>query len=63
MSQNSTERWLSVKEVAAHLGVSKETIYRWIERQIIPCHKIGRQWKFKASEVDKSVEEGKLSSE
>ncbi len=49
-----TERWLSVKEIAAHLGVSKETIYNWIEEKTIPAHKIGRFWKFKASEVDES---------
>lgn len=50
-----TERWLSVKEIAAHLGVSKETIYNWIEEKTIPAHKIGRFWKFKASEVDEWV--------
>ena len=46
------ERWLSVEEIAAHLGISKETIYRWIERKKIPAHRVGRLWKFKVSEVD-----------
>ena len=27
------ERWLSVEEIAAHLGVNRDTIYKWIERQ------------------------------
>lgn len=49
------ERWLSVKEIAAHLGVSKETIYNWIEEEKLPAHKIGKFWKFKASEVDNWV--------
>ena len=48
----SVERWLSVEEIAQHLGVSKETIYRWLERGKIPAHRIGRLWKFKISEVD-----------
>lgn len=52
------ERWLSVEEIAKHLGVSKETIYRWVEKQKIPAHKVGRQWKFKATEVDKWIESG-----
>jgi excisionase family DNA binding protein len=52
------ERWLSVEEIAKHLGVSKETIYRWVERQKIPAHKVGRQWKFKATEVDRWIENG-----
>jgi len=49
------ERWLSVKEIAVHLGVSKETIYNRIENRTIPVHRVGRLWRFKASEVDKWV--------
>lgn len=51
-TQHELERWLSVEEIAFHLGVSKESIYRWAERGKMPAHKLGRQWKFKASEVD-----------
>lgn len=50
-----TERWLSVEEIATHLGVSKETVYRWLEREKVPAHRVGRLWKFKASEVDKWI--------
>lgn len=53
-----TERWLSVEEIAAHLGVSKETVYRWLEREKIPAHRVGRLWKFKASEVDSWIKDG-----
>lgn len=53
-----TERWLSVEEIAAHLGISKETIYRWLEKEKIPAHRVGRLWKFKASEVDQWVFKG-----
>lgn len=52
---NEPERWLSVEEIGKHLGVSKETIYRWVEKGKIPSHKVGRQWKFKVSEVDEWV--------
>ena len=47
-----TEPWSSVDEVAKHLGVAKDSIYRWIENRDLPAHKIGRLWKFKLSEVD-----------
>lgn len=61
------KRWLSVGEIAAHLGVSKETVYRWVERKDkkrkIPSHRIGRLWKFKATEVDRWVCEGGAGSE
>ncbi len=50
-----TEPWAAVDEVAKHLGVAKDSIYRWIENRGLPAHKIGRLWKFKLSEVDEWV--------
>jgi excisionase family DNA binding protein len=47
-----TERWASVEEVAEHLGIKRDTLYKWIKRTDIPAHKVGRLWKFKLSEVD-----------
>jgi excisionase family DNA binding protein len=55
------ERWLSVEEIAAHLGVNPDTIYKWIERKRMPAHRVGRLWKFQASEVDSWVRGGKAS--
>lgn len=46
------DRWLSVDEIAAHLGVSRDTIYKWIKRKDLPAHKTGRLWKFRVDEVD-----------
>ena len=47
-----TEPWTSVDDIARHLGVAKDSVYRWIERRNLPAHRIGRLWKFKISEVD-----------
>jgi excisionase family DNA binding protein len=52
------EAWVSVEAVADHLGVAKESIYRWIERRELPAHRVGRLWKFKLSEIDKWVRAG-----
>jgi excisionase family DNA binding protein len=46
------EKWVSLEEISRHLGVSKDTIYRWIKSKQLPAHKIGRLWKFKISEID-----------
>jgi excisionase family DNA binding protein len=46
------ECWLSVKDIAAHLGVIRDTIYKWIERKKMPAHRVGRLWKFLTSEID-----------
>lgn len=55
------ERWLSVEEIATHLGVSKDTVYAWREKKGLPAHRIGRFWKFKANEVDEWVRSGSAS--
>ncbi len=57
------EPWYSVEEIARHLGVSKETIYRWLERRSIPAHRMGKLWKFKPSEVDAWVQNGGASDD
>lgn len=49
---NTTERWVSVEDVAAHVGVRKDSIYRWIESRGLPAQKIGKLWKLRLSEVD-----------
>lgn len=52
------EPWASVEDVAKHLGIAKDTVYRWIESKALPTHKIGRLWKFKLTEVDEWVRSG-----
>jgi len=49
------EKWLSVSQIADHLGVSKDTVYSWITERQMPAHRIGRLWKFRCSEVDSWV--------
>jgi excisionase family DNA binding protein len=49
------DRWLSVDEIAAYLGVKRYTVYKWIERKQMPAHKVGSLWKFRMEEVDEWV--------
>lgn len=50
--------WVSVDDVARHLGVAKDTIYRWIETRGLPAHRVGRLWKLKIDEIDEWVRRG-----
>ena len=57
------EPWVSLDEIAQHLGVSQDTIHRWIRKRNMPAHQIGRLWKFKVSEVDEWVRAGRARDE
>lgn len=52
------DRWFSVDEIAAYLGIKRDTVYKWIERRDMPAHKVSRLWKFRKEEVDAWVRSG-----
>ncbi len=56
------EKWVSLEEIAVHTGLSKDTIRNYIKRGVIPFHRIGKQYKFKISEIDSWVESGKSAT-
>jgi len=56
------DRWLSVDEICKYLGVSKDTVYKWIDKHKMPTHRMGRLWKFKKQQVDAWVEAGGAES-
>ena len=57
-----SDPWLSADDIATHLGVTKDTVYVWIAEKCMPAHKVGRLWKFQASEVDEWVRSGNAAS-
>ncbi len=52
------EPWVNTKDIAEHMGVTVETVRKWIKLEKIPCHRIGKLWKFKIREVDAWVIDG-----
>ena len=55
---DSEDRWLSINEITKHLGISNDTVYKWIDKHGMPAHRMGRLWKFKKDEVDHWVRAG-----
>lgn len=55
---STTEKWSSLDEVATYIGVTKDTIRNWIDKGVIPAYKVGKQWKFKFSEIDNWIKSG-----
>jgi excisionase family DNA binding protein len=53
-----TELWMSVDKIAEHLGVSRDSIYRWIDRMSLTSRRVRRLWKFMLSEAANWVRTG-----
>ncbi|MFW6147482.1 MAG: methylation-associated defense system helix-turn-helix domain-containing protein MAD1 [Thermodesulfobacteriota bacterium] len=58
LAARQAERWLSVDEIAAYLGIKRDTVYKWISEKQMPAHRMGRLWKFRKEEVDEWVKSG-----
>ena len=54
----SQEAWVYIADVAAHLSVARDSIYRWVEAKDFPAHRVGRLLRFRLSEVDDWVKSG-----
>ena len=54
----SEEGWVGIADVAAHLRVARDSIYRWVETKDFPAHRVGRLLRFRLSEVDEWVRTG-----
>ena len=63
MGTDKKDGWIGIEEAAEYLDVNKDTIRNWIKKaeSEIPAHKVGKQWKFKRSELDAWILSGKSS--
>jgi excisionase family DNA binding protein len=51
-SKASTSAFLTTEEVLSCLKVNPRTIYRLIKSGELPAVRIGRQWRFRRSDLD-----------
>ncbi len=58
-----SEKWVAIVDVAEHLSVSEDSIREWIKKGKLPYYKAGRLYRFRLSEVDKWLMEGKIADE
>lgn len=57
----AAERWVNLKDIAEHLSVSQDTVRTWIKGGKLPFYRAGKRYKFKISEVDEWVRNGKIT--
>jgi excisionase family DNA binding protein len=49
----SQDEFMTTKEVAQYLRVDQYTIYRLVSQKKIPAFKIGNQWRFRRSILER----------
>lgn len=53
--------WLTLEEAAKYLKMGKSTLYDLARKGSVPAHKMGREWRFDAAELDDWLKAGKLA--
>ena len=54
---------MNIRQASQYLGVSPDTLYKYVSEETIPAFKLGNRWKFKKSILDSWMENQSLSSE
>jgi excisionase family DNA binding protein len=48
---------MNIRQASQYLGVSPDTLYKYVGEQRIPAFKLGNRWRFKKSKLDQWMEE------
>ena len=48
---------MNIRQASQYLGVSPDTLYKYVGEQSIPAFKLGNRWRFKKSRLDLWMEE------
>jgi excisionase family DNA binding protein len=48
-----TDKIMTLEEVADYLRLKPQTIYSWAQEKKIPAAKLGKEWRFKKSVIDR----------
>ncbi len=54
---------MNIRQASQYLGVSPDTLYKYVSEEKIPAFKLGNRWKFKKSILDSWMEDKSLTSE
>ena len=54
---------MTLEEVAHYLRLKPQTIYKWAQERRIPAVKLGKEWRFRRSILDRWLNEQMLSED
>ena len=54
---------MNIRQASQYLGVSPDTLYKYVNEQKITAFKLGNRWRFKKSKLDQGMEEQSTETE
>lgn len=54
---------LTLEEVAGYLRLTPQTIYKWAQEKRIPAAKLGKEWRFRKSTIDRWLDDQMLGGD
>jgi len=54
---------MNIRQASQYLGVSPDTLYKYVSEEKLPAFKLGNRWKFKKSLLDTWMEAQSLNTE
>jgi len=54
---------LTLEEVAEYLRLKPQTIYKWAQEKRIPAVKLGKEWRFRRSIIDRWLDDQMLGDD
>ena len=54
------EKWVNLEDIAVRLSMSEDTVRTWVKENKLPYYRAGKRYKFKISEIDEWIREGKI---
>ena len=48
---------LTLEEVASYLRLTPQTIYKWAQEKRIPAAKLGKEWRFRKTIIDRWLDD------
>jgi excisionase family DNA binding protein len=58
-----TREVMDIRGASEYLGVSRQTLYKYVSEEKIPAFKLGNRWKFKKTLLDRWMETQSAQSE
>ena len=55
-AQTALREVMDIRQAAAYLGISADSLYRYASEGVVPAFKLGNRWRFKRDLLDRWME-------